>query len=179
MSKGVAKVVGGIITLVIGATAYAVTETDVIKNFSKETGMTQQEAQQYVENISEDEMVSFEEEGIFLITSGQADLEVATDIDCETYNYDWETPTMSCEEGLAQLIEFGESQVALGRAYKQLASDSASSEDIREAIRLIDRINQSFTSELVTGLFDETELNEIIKINLYNKALLQTALDSP
>ncbi|NLB71349.1 MAG: hypothetical protein GX797_05010 [Chloroflexi bacterium] len=178
MSKRVAKVVGGIITLVIGGTAYAITETDVVKNFSKETGMTQQEAQQYVENISEDELVSFEELGVDYITYGQEDLEVAAGIDCETYIYDWQTVTMSCEEGLAQLIEYGESKVALGKAYKELTNDSASDEDIREAIRLIDRFNQSFNSELIKGLFGEAEADEIIKTNLYNKALLQTALDS-
>ncbi len=63
MAKGIGKVIAGILIIVIGGTAYAVSQNDVVKNFSEETGMTQQEAQQYVENISEEELTSLGELG--------------------------------------------------------------------------------------------------------------------
>ena len=63
MARGIAKAIAGILTVVIGGTAYAVSQKDVVKNFSNETGLTQQEAQQYVESIPEDELASFDELG--------------------------------------------------------------------------------------------------------------------
>ncbi|HNW95775.1 MAG TPA: hypothetical protein PKW57_08675 [Anaerolineaceae bacterium] len=178
MSKGIGKVVAGIITVVIGGTAFAISKTDVIKNFSEETGMTQQEAQQYIEAISEEELISFDQLGEDHITDGQDALNLASEIDCVKYQYEWESDTLSCEEGLAQYIEFGESSIALGESYKVLGSDSASNADIEAAIRQIDRFNECLRSEIIVTLMGQANADEVIKSNLYNKALLQTALES-
>ena len=63
MAKGSGRVIGTIIALIIGGTAYTVSQGDLINKFSEETGMSQVEAEQYVQNISEDELVSFYELG--------------------------------------------------------------------------------------------------------------------
>ena len=149
MSKGSGKVIAGIITLIIGGTAYSISQGDVVNKFSEETGMSQTAAEQYVENISEDELVSFDELGSAFISSGEETLDLASGIDCVNYIYEWETETLTCDEGKSQIIEFGESEIALGEAYKVLSSESASESDMYSVIRLIDRVNWAFAHKKI------------------------------
>jgi len=178
MAKGTGRVIAGIITLIIGGTVYSVSQEDIVSNFSEETGMSQTAAEQYIENIPDDELVSFDEVGSGLITEGQDILSIASEIDCVNYYYEWETDTLSCEEGKSQFNKFGDSEIALGEAYKVLSSESASTEDIYSVIRLIDRVNENYSLEIIIELLDYSEIDEAIKTNLFNKALLQAALDS-
>ena len=178
MSKGSGRIIGGIITLIIGGTVYTVSQGDIVNKFSEETGMSQTAAEQYVENISDDELVSFYELGSDFISSGEEVLDVASEIDCVDYYYEWETDTLTCEEGKSQLKIFGDGEIALGEAYKVLSSESASNEDIYSVIRLIDRVNENYSLEIVVKLLDYSDIDEAIKTNLYNKSLLRAALDS-
>lgn len=178
MAKGTGRVIAGIITLIIGGTVYRVSQEDVVRNFSEETGMSQKEAEQYIENISDDELVSIDKLGSEFITEGQDILSIASEIDCVNYYYEWETDTLSCEEGKLQLKKFGDSEIALGEAYKVLSSESAATEDIYAVIRLIDKHIDNFDLEIINKLLDYSDKDEVIKTNLYNKALLQAALDS-
>ena len=178
MARGPGRVVGTIITLIIGGTVYTVSQADLVSNFSKETGMSQSEAEEYIASIPEDELVSFDVIGEGLVAEGQDILNIAAEIDCVTYYYDWETATLSCTEGKSQLRQFAESEIALGEAYKVISSDSASTEDIRSVIWLIDRVNDNYDLEIITQLLEHWEIDEAVKTNLYNKALLQAALDS-
>jgi hypothetical protein len=178
MAKGTGRAIAGIITLIIGGTVYSVSQADIVSKFSEETGMSQKEAEQYVENIPEDELFSFDELGSMMISEGQDILGIVTEIDCVNYYYEWETDTLSCEEGKSQFRRFGESEIALGEAYRVLNSDSASTEDIYTAIRLIDEVNENYSLEIMIKLLDYSDRDESIKTNLYNKALLQAALDS-
>ena len=178
MAKGTGRVIAGIITLIVGGTVYSVNQADIVSNFSEETGMSQKEAEQYVENIPDDELVSFDELGSDFITEGQDILSIASEIDCVNYYYEWETDTLSCEEGKSQFKKFGESEIALGEAYQVLISESASTEDIYSVIWLIDRVNENYSLEIIIELIDYSVIDEVIKTNLFNKALLQAALDS-
>ena len=98
--------------------------------------------------------------------------------DCVNYKYEWETYTLTCEEGKSQIAEFGKSQIALGEAYRKLSSESASDADIYSVITLIDRVNKNYQLEIITILLDRSDIDEAIKTNLYNKALLRAALES-
>ena len=178
MAKGPGSVIAGIITLIIGGTAYSISQGDIVNKFSEETGMSQAAAEQYVENIPDDELVSFNELGSDLISYGEEILSMASEIDCFNYYYEWETDTLTCEEGKSQFKKFGDSKIALGEAYKVLSSESASNEDIHSVIRLIDRDNENYSLEFVAMLLDYSDIDEEIKTNLYNKALLRAALDS-
>ena len=178
MARGTGKIIGGIITLIIGGTVYSISQRDVVKNFSEETGLSEEEAEQYIESIPDDELVSFEEIGWGLITEGQDILGMVQEIDCVNYYYDWESEALSCEEGKSQLKIFGEDEIELGEAYKFLSSDSASTTDIQAVIELIDKNNENYSLEIISRLVDGSDIDESIKTNLYNKALLQTALDS-
>jgi len=178
MAKGTGKAIAGIITIIIGGTAYKVSQADIVNIFSDETGMSQNEAEQYIENIPEDELVSLDELGSDYIADGQDFLSIASQIDCVNYYYEWETETLSCAEGKSQLITFGESEIALGEAYDVLNSESASTEDISSAIWLIDRVNENYSLEIISEVLDSSEIDDAIKSNLYNKALLQAALES-
>jgi len=178
MAKGSGRVVAGIITLIIGGTVYSVSQVDIVSKFSEETGMSQKAAEQYVENIPDDELIPFDELGSEFINDGQSMLSMASEIDCVNYYYEWETDTLSCEEGKSQIKKLGDSEIELGRAYNVLSYESASTEDIYSVIRLIDRINENYSLEIIIGLLNYSEIDEIIKTNLYNKAVLQAALDS-
>ena len=178
MAKGTGRAIAGIITLIIGGTVYSVSQADIVSKFSEETGMSQKEAEQYVENIPDDELVSWDELGSDFISEGQDILRFASEIDCVNYYYEWETDTLSCEEGKSQFKKFGESEIALGEAYNVLSSESASTEDIYSVIRLIDRVNENYSLEIIINLLTYSERDEDIKTNLYNKAVLQAALDS-
>lgn len=178
MGKGTIKAIVGIITVIIGGTVYSVSEKDIAKNFSEETGMSIEQAENYIKNIPEDELVSFNELGSEFIDEGQEILSNASDIDCVTYFYEWESDTLSCDEGKLQLIAFGDSEIALGEAYKDLDSESADTQDIYTVIALIDKVNELYSLEIISNLIDSADIDEIIKTNLYNKAMLQAVLDS-
>ncbi len=171
-------IIGAIITVVRGGTAFSVSRTDIVKNFSNDTGMSQEEAQKYVENITEDDLFSYDEIGSDFISDGEEILRVASDIDCINYKYEWETNTLSCEEGKSQLKSYGTNEVALGKAYTALASESATKDDIPLAINLIDKHNANLNLDIINQFFDYSEIDEIRKTNSYNKAVLQSVLDS-
>lgn len=178
MAQGKGGIIGGIITLVIGGVVYSVNQTAVVQNFSKDTGMTQQEAKEYVENVKEDDLVAYDELGSSFISEGQDILKVANETDCNDYSYEWETNTLSCDEGKSQLAEFGNSEIALGKAFIKLSSESATTEDISSAIQLIDQVNANYNLEIISEVLDNNTINESKKTNSFNKALLQAALDS-
>lgn len=178
MAKGAVKAIVGIVTVIIGGTVYGVSQKDIIKNFSAETGMSKEEAENYIENIPEDELVSFEELGSGFIDEGQSVLDLASEIDCINFYYEWETDSLACEAGKSQLITFGEAEIALGMAYRVLGSESASTKDISSAIMLIDKMNATYDLKMIFTLMEQSEIEEAIKTNLYNKALLQAILDS-
>lgn len=173
--KGIFK---GIITIAIGGTIFTFSQTDLVKNFSKETGLSQKEAQQYVESVSEDDLVPYDKLGSDFISDGQDILSSSREIDCANYSYDWETSTLSCEKGKSQLSKLGNDEIALGKAYTILASESASREDMSSVISLIDRVNTDLNSEIVSQILDSQTIAELRKTNSFNKALLQSALES-
>lgn len=175
-SKG--GIIGGIISLVIGGVVYNMSQADVAKNFSKDTGMSQEEAQQYVEKVNQDELVPFDKLGADIVSGGQDIVSTASKIDCANYSYKWETESLSCEQGKSQLRSIGNSEMALGKAYIKLSSKSASTEDIKSVIILIDKVNANLKYEVVNQMLDKATIDEMRKTNSYNRALLQTALDS-
>lgn len=176
--KGKGGIIKGIITLVIGGTVFTVSQADIAKNFSKDTGISQKEAEQYVEEITEEDLVPYDELGSDFISEGQDILSAASDIDCANYYYEWETGTLSCEEGKSQIRRIGNSEIALGKAYTILASESASTKDISSVIRLIDRVNADLSLEIISQVLDYPTIDETRKTNSFNKAMLQAALDS-
>lgn len=177
MAKRIGRFVVGILIIVIGGTACTVGQKEIVENFSKETGMTEQESQQYIENISEDELISFYELSESHITTGQEVYKIATELDCDNYQYEWETETLSCIKGFSQLIIFGERNLDLGEIYKVLGTGYAFTKNYEEAIALIDLLNESLSSEIMVALLGENSIEEMITTNLYNKAILQTEVE--
>ncbi|MFA6944258.1 MAG: hypothetical protein WC220_00025 [Pedobacter sp.] len=171
-------IITGVITLVIGGTVFSLSKADIAKNFSKDTGMSQQQAEQYVENINKDDLVSYDKLGSDMSSDGQDILDLSSKLDCENYTYDWEIVSLSCKEGRSQLVKLGNDEISLGKAYIALASDSASENDMSLAINLIDKVNSDLDLEIIDQLLDRSAIDETKKTNSYNKALLQTALDS-
>lgn len=170
--------IGGVATLIIGGTAYTFNQEDVVQNFSDDTGLTQEQAEQYINEIPEEEMVPFAELGSDEISYGQEMLTAANEIDCANYEYEWESTAISCLEGKSQFEKLARTSISLGQAYIRLDSDSASEADIAETIRLLDLINSYYDSAIVAYLYDLETIAEIKKTNSFNKALLKAALES-
>lgn len=173
---GVARnIIGAVIAVAIGGTVYTVNQSAVVDNFSKDTGMTQQESKQYVEQAKND-LESWDKIGDTFIKDGQDALDGATKVDCANYTYTWISPTSTCEDGKAKLDEIGNDEIALGNAYKKLSLDSSSKSDIPSVIQLIDKVNSDYGSDLVSNLLDAKTIDEMKKTNSYNKATLQAVL---
>lgn len=172
------KIAGAIISIVIGGSVFAISQSDVINNFSANTGLSQQEAEEYIKNISEDDLASFDEIGKNLINDGNGMVEIAKKIDCINYTYSWETTALTCQQGTSQLYTIGNDEVSLGRAYVKLDQDDADKEDISTTIPLIDKVNLNFSLPIVTSFLDTNTIEESKKTNSYNKSLLQTTLEA-
>lgn len=171
-------IIGGIITIAIGSTVYSVSQADVAKHFSKDTGMSQEQAQQYVESVKEEDLVPYDEMGEYFISDGQEILGVAKEIDCVNYEYEWETVTLTCNTAKTQLNRIGNNEISLGKAYAKLTSDAASKDDISLVISLIDKVNADLDLGVTKVFLDSSTIIETKKTNSYNKALLQAALES-
>lgn len=87
---------GAVITLAIGGTAYTVNQADIVNNFATDTGMSQQEAEQYVNDVKEEDLVSYGELGAGHIRDGEDLLSGTSEIDCVNYEYEWQTNSVSC-----------------------------------------------------------------------------------
>jgi|SRR5680860_257563 len=174
--KGI--VTGAVITLIIGGTAYNINQEDVIQNFADDTGLTQEQAELYINEISEENLETFSVIGSDFVNKSQGLLIMANEIDCINYEYDWESVTLSCLEGKSQFNKLAKNASSLGYAFKKLDSDSASKEDIAETIRLIDQLNTDYELEISYILWDRSTINEAKKANSYNKSILKAALAS-
>ena len=170
--------IGGAITLLIGGTAYTFNQADVIQNFADDTGLTQEQAEQYINQIPEEELVEFDELGYSEIEYGQELIAQANQIDCVNYEYEWESTSLSCFQGKTQLQNLARDNVLLGQAYVKLASDSASEVEMIETIRLIDKMNLHYDSKIASYIYSWSQIDEIKKTNSFNKSLLKSALES-
>ena len=170
--------IGTIITIIIGGTAYNVSQSDIIKNFADDTGLTQEQAELYINEIPEEQLAAWNEIGYEFINDGQELLKMANEIDCVNYEYEWESFTLLCSEGKIQFTELAKDSVSLGQSYIKLDSDSASTSDIKETIRLIDKLNSDYQLEAISVIVDWLTIDETKKTNLYNKAILKAVLES-
>lgn len=171
-------ITGGIITLVVGGAAFTFTQEAVVDNFAKDTGLTQEQAEQYVNNIPEEELVSFDKLGQSYISASEDTLEYSNSIDCESYEYEWESVTLSCAAGKAQLRKTSNTEKLVGQGFITLSSDSATREDMSSVIGYLDQLNSDYSLAISRAIFEETVLDEFKKTNSYNKSILKAALES-
>lgn len=171
-------IVGSVIVLAIGGTTYQVNKADVVNNLVQDTGMNQQQAEEFVNNVKDEDMATYDVIGGDFIKDGNDVLQGLSSIDCVNYRYDWESPTLTCEEGKSQLSEVGNDEIALGNAYTKLASSSASKTDIQNAITMIDEVNADYNLEIVTTVLDQPTIQNSKNTNSFNKATLQAALNN-
>lgn len=171
-------VIGTILTLIIGGTAYTVSQTDVINNFADDTGLTQEQAEQYINAIPEEDLASWDQIGSDLVTEGQGLFNLVNEIDCVNYEYEWESATLSCLEGKTQVNKVARDTSALGQAYIKLGSDSATKDDMSATIKLIDQLNSDYQLEIIGSVLSFSTIDDVKKTNSYNKALLKAALES-
>ena len=168
-------VVGGVLTLVVGGSAFTFSQQDVVNNFASDTGLTQEQAEVYVANISEEEMVTFEKAGNDYISESRITLGLAVEIDCVNYTYEWESASLSCSQGKAQLEQIARTELALGESYIALAADDATEADIQTTINYLDRMNSDYDLPIVKAYF--TDIQEMRMTNSYNKSIFVTALE--
>ncbi len=171
-------VIGGVLTFAIGGTVYTVNKADVVNNFAKDTGVSQHEAQEYVDGVTEEELVPYTKIGDDLILQANQTVSYAKSIDCVNYEYEWQSADLSCESGKFQLLKLGNDEIKLGNAYKLLGTESANEADISNAISLINIVNVNYEMGVVKKLYDASDIAETKKANSYNKATFQAILQS-
>ncbi len=170
------SIIGAIATLVVGGGVYSVRQADVVNNFAANTGMTQEQAQKYVSGIDQSSLTTFDKVGASLVSDGNLANDEASKIDCENYQYEWETKTLTCIEGKRQLSAVGQGEITLGKVYEKLNSDSATKDTMTEAINDIDALSSLYKSEVIKVMLDVAAINDITQTNAYNKSILQAAI---
>lgn len=171
------KVIGGVITFVIGGTMFTVSQSEIATNFASNTGMSQQQAQQYVSNIEQSDLQSFSKIGAHFISDGN--LLQSANIDCDNYTYEWETASLSCTDGKNQIQKIANDEIALGNCYEALDTkleDSSVKTKISECVTDIDALNEDFNLPIVAVALDSKTITEYKNSNSYNKSLLQAVL---
>ena len=172
------SLIKGAIVLVIGGVAYSFSQADVARNMSKDTGMTEKQATQFIESIPENELASWTEVGEDYVLFGKELKQIANESNCNEWQFDWESPTLSCEKGLSQIATWGENQIALGNSYIKLDSSNDTDKDMIQTINLIGQFNANLALEIIVNVVDELTLSDWYITNSYNKALLQSAFDN-
>ena len=172
------SLIKGAIVLVIGGVAYSFSQADVARNMSKDTGMTEKQATQFIESIPENELASWSEVGEDYVLFGKELKQIANESNCNEWQFDWESPTLSCEKGLSQIATWGENQIALGNSYIKLDSSSATDKDMIKTINLIGRYNANLAFEIVEAILSQADITEEKNTNAYNKAVLQSAIEN-
>lgn len=178
MSRVKQKVIGGIITIIIGGTGAAISQADVAERFANETGMTASEVSSFVEDMK---TADFNTVGEELVLDSDQIKEVVVQINCYEYIYEWEDSNLSCEDGKSQLDQIANNEYYLGQCYKSLDTDLGSSAKsaASRCISLIDDTVESLDYPIISKLYpDESSVEETKKINLYNKSLLSTFLEA-
>lgn len=176
MGKVASRVIKGIITVVIGGGVYGISQTNLVNHFASDANMTQNEAQNYINNIQKSDLESFSKVGDQMLDDGNEYLNSANSIDCNNYTYKWQSDSLSCLEGKNELTTVGDDEITLGNSYKKLDSKSATNYDISTTIAEIDAVDSSYSSGVFTQM--GVDMSKYIKMNKYNKAVLESALDS-
>lgn len=140
--------------------------------------MSQQQAEDYVNSISDDDMAPFDEIGASFVDDGNDIIDSARQIDCTNYVYEWETEILTCQQGKSQLYEVGNDEVSLGRAYEKLTENNSDRSDVLVVIPLIDKLSSDYNFPIVAKLLDAATIDESRKTNAYNKSVLQATLQS-
>lgn len=174
----VKQLIGGVITLAIGGTTYMVSQSNVVSNLSKNSGMSQQQAQQYVNNIPQSDMASFTKVGQGFVSDGNSLLGDAAGLDCANYTYQWESASLSCSEGVSQVQTLGNDEVTLGNCYQDLDNNlgSAGNSKISECITDIDTVDSDLDLPIASAVLDSSTITDNKNTDAYNKSILQAAL---
>jgi hypothetical protein len=174
------KIIGGVIVLVIGGTTYSISQKNVVDNFSKNTGLTQQQAQDYIKNIPASDLASFSKVGQGYVSDGNTVLNELPSIDCANYSYKWETSLLTCQEGRNELEKVGNDEIALGNCYEALDTNLGSSAGtkINECISDIDTVDADYTLPVVVAVLDSKTVTDSKNTNAYNKSVLEAALSA-
>jgi len=172
------KIIGGTVAVVIGGSTFAISQGDVVNNFAKNSGMSQDQAQQYVNNIASKDLQSFGKIGESFISDGNGILSASNGIDCNNYKYTWESPTLSCDDGKNQLTKTGNDEVSLGNCLKSLDTNLGpnAKPKINECIQSIDVMNSDYSFQIVSATLSSKDIDDAKNSNIYNKSVLEAAI---
>ena len=173
-------IIGGVITLILGGTTYKVSQSSIVNNFSKNTGLSQQQAQQFVNNIPQKDLASFSKIGQSLVSDGNAALSDASSIDCTNYTYQWVTASLSCQDGVNQFQTAGNDEITLGNCYESLNTNlgNSSKSTINECISDSDMVTSDYNLPIIITLLDSKSIIDSKDAVIYDKSILQAALQS-
>jgi hypothetical protein len=176
----VKAVVGGVIAMVIGGSTYAVSQSDVVNNFSKNTGQSQQQAQQYINSIPQKDLQSFSKIGQGFVSDGNSLLNDSTNTDCVNYTYKWVTDSLSCDDGKTQLQTVGNDEITLGNCFQALDTNlgNTSKDKISQCISAINATDADYNLPVIIAVLDSNTITDSKNTDAYNKSVLEAALKS-
>lgn len=164
--------------LIVGGFAYTASQTDFFYSEPSTEGQSSpDQSEQNIEVQNPQHLGIYSELGSSYTKDAEEILAIADDTDCEKYSYEWESSTLTCEQGVSQLKNFGEIEVAIGKTLQMIAEEKATRTDISSAIAKIDELNQSYSDEIISYFLDEKVITENRRSNTNNKTALQALLD--
>jgi len=174
------RIIGVIVALAIGGTVYHFSQASVVNNFAKNAGISQRQAQQYIDKIPKGDLTSITGLGRNDVSEGQQILSQTKNLDCNTYIYKWQSPSLTCPEGVAQLRRLGLAHVRLGTCFEELSVTlgTKAASTIDRCISGIDVEDADLNLPISRTLLGAKAILSAREMNLYNKSLLQTALQS-
>lgn len=139
--------------------------------------MTQQEAEEYVKNVKEEDLMTAKDLGEDYIRESKETQKMNDTIDCATDQTNFvEDFGADCATVKVELTNMQQSEEKIGKAYIKLADDDASRTEIQNTINVLDEYSTLLKKPIFSKIFEKELIDELIKTTAYNKSLLVTAL---
>jgi hypothetical protein len=176
-------VIGGIITLIIGGLTYSFSRQDLIDNFTADTGLSQQQAEEFISSKLDEEGSSWEELGHEFSLASQSLQKIHNSIDCENLSSEEfliikEGVSLSCDEALEQIAQIANSAESVSVAYLKLSEDNVSRDDVRETVFYLDQFITDLDSPVLVPFISSSTIEDYKLSSSLNKSLLKTALEN-
>lgn len=172
------RVVGiTIAILIVGGFTYTATQTDIFYTTASDSKSSEEIVQDTIKVKDTRELDIYNELGSSYIEDGEEVIAIANDMDCEKYTYEWESPTLKCDQGISQLTTFGNTEISVGEIFQKIALETATRAEIATAIAQIDKLNESYSDEIISYLLEESEITTNKQANANNKTALQSVLN--
>lgn len=164
--------------MIISLGIYTVSLANTGNPSSSDSSDTKQITEAFLAELSAADRETYADLGAGYIEDGETVLGIAEGMDCKKYAYEWESSTLTCQQGVAQLAKFGETEVSIGKVFQKIASQETNRTELLAAVDLIDRQIASYDDEIIRHLLEAAEIQDNIRANTANKETLESLLNT-